>query len=101
MEEVVFNNSEGNIIYSYPFKSENHFDFQYRFYEEDNFYIIDIVKTYNDEQDDLNEESFFVKNLLKINKSDTKLDILISVLKKKYYDNEIFDEFLDTIIQNS
>lgn len=100
MEEVFLEVSEGNTIYSYPFKSENHFDFQYRFIEEDNFYIIDIVKTFTDDECDLSEESHLVKNVLKINKNDTKIDILINNLKKKNNDNEIFVEFLNAILES-
>jgi len=92
---------EGATIFSFPFKTEGCYDYQYRFIDDSGAYLIQIVKTMEDESDlamDFGVE--LIQTILTINKNEinTTIQTLINKNKNKNKntnnDDGIFLEFL-------
>ena len=63
-------------IYSFPFKTEEDYDYQYRFIEEDDQYLMQIVKS-NDEDEHIDYSIELIKTIITINKNDIRNTIRI------------------------
>ena len=90
---------EGSTIFSFPFKTEGCYDYQYRFIDDSGVYLIQIVKTMEDESDlamDFGVE--LIQTILTINKNEinTTIQTLINKNKNNNTNNDdgIFLEFL-------
>lgn len=79
---------EGNTIYSYPIKTEENRDYQYRFIKEGNDYLVQIVKTIDDDEIEV------IKTILTIAQDDLK-DMLSALVNRNT--NDIFNEFIKEV----
>jgi hypothetical protein len=76
-------------IYSFPFKTEGDYDYQYRFIEEDGVYLIQIVKS----NDDIDTCVELIKTILTIQKCD--LQTTLRIIHSKNSADTVFTEFLE------
>ena len=83
---------EGNTIFSYPFKHENEYYYQYRFIKENNEYLIQIIKVF--ETEDFIDTVLY-KTILTIKESE--LETTIHSLMKNTSLGEEYTEFLNQI----
>jgi len=79
---------EGNTIYSYPIKTEDNRDYQYRFIKEENDYLVQIVKTIDDDEIEI------IKTILTIAHDDLK-DMISTLVNRNT--NDIFNEFIKEV----
>jgi len=80
-------------IYSFPFKTEGDYDYQYRFIEEDGVYLIQIVKSNDDEDENIDTCVELIKTILTIQKCD--LHTTLRIIHSKNSADTVFTEFLE------
>jgi len=81
-------------IYSFPFKSQGEYDYQYRFIEEDGQYLMQIVKS-NDDDKHIDSSVELIKTIITIHKNDMRNTI--HILLSKNSNDAVFTEFLKEI----